>query len=90
MNEFPSGFCIVWDGQEYRPAGSRSYTKQDGSPSLLFDWDTECPRCEAAFRASTGAKFTSPRRFCDACKQQGRTVRNMRKSMRREIQGALS
>ena len=86
MIEFPDGFSITWDGQNYRPVGTRAHTTQLGSEIHLIDWTTECPRCGSTFTVSTTITFKYPRRRCDACKAPGVPVRSMRRQLKHQIE----
>jgi ribosomal protein S27AE len=80
--DFPFGFHITHDGQQYRPLGTRDYVRVDGQETMLIDWQTECPRCGVTFVITTPLNFGSPRRRCEECKAPGRRVKSDRRKLR--------
>lgn len=88
MIGFPPDFTITYDGQTYRPLGFRPFTTKDGNDITLIEWETNCPRCEAPFIATTTMNFRWPNRRCNACKRPGITMRSVRRKLRRQIAGA--
>ena len=89
MSDFPAGFAIVHDEQTYRPVSIRPHTNRDGAESWVIEWATSCPGCSVEFSFLMGRTFNTgrTRRYCDACKAPGRTVKNDRKLFRRQISG---
>jgi hypothetical protein len=85
---FPTWFSVEFDGQVYAPVSVKDYLRADGQPSNIVEWKTECPRCGETFTFEQGRKFRSPRRFCDNCKAPGRTVKDMRRQLRAQINGS--
>jgi hypothetical protein len=81
-SDFPDGFHITHDGQQYRPLGTRDYVRTDGTLALLIDWQTDCPQCDVEFVVTTTRNFAKPRRFCDDCKAPGRKVKDVRRKLR--------
>jgi len=79
MSEFPEGFALEWDGQVYRPTGTREHIRKDSTLTRLVDWTTQCPSCGKEFTIRTSLLFHAPRRRCDACKSPRRvkTDRNL-------------
>ena len=77
MSEFPDGFAVVYDGQEYRPVRTIPYTTKAGMQTTIVYWETECPRCGITFEISTRLKAGVSRsnRRCDDCKAPGVPVR---------------
>jgi ribosomal protein S27AE len=85
LTQFPPGFCITWDGQEYRPAGLRGHVRRDGTETILVDWHTNCPTCGDGMLIATTLDFHDPRRRCDDCKAPGRKVKSERRAARKDF-----
>ena len=74
----PIGTIVRLDDQAYELRGTKPHTRQDGSASMLLDWETQCPKCGAPFELTTGLKAQHLRRLCGACKDGAKLVKGRR------------
>jgi hypothetical protein len=89
LMQFPTGFAVVFDAQEFRPGEVAPYRTADGEDSHIITWQTDCPRCGETFSFTRGRKLhiRNVVRFCPAHRARGQTVRAMRRELARKVGG---
>jgi hypothetical protein len=65
------GETLDYKGQPYVLLRRRPYTRQDGNPTTLADWQSQCPRCGQTFEQTTSMRLRWLNRRCSTCKQPG-------------------
>jgi len=74
----PVGTVLMLDQQAYELREARPASRNDGTSTMLLDWETSCPDCGTAFVVTTGLKTKSINRRCSACKRPDRPVKGRR------------
>lgn len=74
----PVGTVLMLDQQAYELREARPASRNDGTSTMLLDWETECPDCRCSFIVTTGLKTKSVNRRCQGCKAPNRPVKGRR------------
>lgn len=72
------GTLLMLDEQAYELREARPASRNDGSPTMLLDWETLCPACGVPFTVTTGLKTKSINRRCRACLKPCKPVKGRR------------
>ena len=72
------GTTLALDDQIYELRESRPASRNDGSPTMLLDWETVCPACKLSFVTTTGLRAKSVNRRCGSCKNSNKPVKGKR------------
>ena len=73
-----AGTVVLLDDQQYELREARPASRNDGSHTVLLDWESICPVCGEAFVVTTGLKAKSLNRRCTACKNPNKPVKGKR------------
>lgn len=82
MIDFPTapqiGTLLMLDNQAYELREARPASRNDGSPTMLLDWETQCPACGGPFTVTTGLKTKAINRRCRGCLKPHKPVTGKR------------